>query len=222
MSLPTTQSEIFYPETDGQPMAENTKQFECITTLKGNLERIFLDVPDVFIAGDLFWYPVEGRPDIRQAPDVMVVFGRPKGHRRSYQQWLEGNIAPQVVFEIASPSNRPEEWQAKWEFYNQYGVEEYYIYDPEASRWQGWIRRGVNLVPIRRMHKWVSPRLGIHFGEANETELGLTAPDGSSFLSFIQLAQMAYQEYQARKQAEEKAYRLARRLRELGINPDEV
>jgi Uma2 family endonuclease len=39
------------------------------------------------------------------APDVMVVFGRPKGERRSYRQWQEGNIAPQVVFEILSSGN---------------------------------------------------------------------------------------------------------------------
>ncbi len=39
------------------------------------------------------------------APDVMVVFGRPKGRRGSYKQWQEDNIAPQVVFAILSPSN---------------------------------------------------------------------------------------------------------------------
>ncbi len=32
----------------------------------------------------------------------MVVFGRPKGDRGSYKQWLENQIAPQVVFEILS------------------------------------------------------------------------------------------------------------------------
>jgi len=218
----TTQQEIIYPETDGQPMAENTKQFECITTLKGNLDRIFLHDPNVFVAGDLFWYPVEGRPDIRQAPDVMVVFGRPKGHRRCYLQWQEENIPPQVVFEIASPSNRPEEWEQKFLFYEEYGVEEYYIYDPETSRWQGWIRRDSKLTPIHSMVGWVSPRLGVRFGEANSTNMGLTAPDDTPFLSFTELAQMAFQERLAREEAEQHARRLAQRLRELGVNPDEL
>jgi Uma2 family endonuclease len=68
--------------------------------IKENLECLFADHPDVFVAGDLLWYPVEGRPDIRVAPDALVTFGRPKGYRGSYQQWQEGNIAPQVVFEI--------------------------------------------------------------------------------------------------------------------------
>ena len=79
MQTAATKPEIIYPETDGQPMAENTKQAEVMMTIKENLDALFADRPDVFVAIDLFWYPVEGRPDIRQAPDVMVVLGRPKG-----------------------------------------------------------------------------------------------------------------------------------------------
>ena len=81
--------EVMYPESDGQPMAENTLQFEYIAMLKGGLDAVFRNDPNVFVAGDLFWYPVEGDSGIRTAPDTMVVFGRPKGHRRSYLQWLE-------------------------------------------------------------------------------------------------------------------------------------
>ncbi len=41
----------------------------------------------------------------------MVVFGSPKGYRGSYnlqtlgKHWEEGNISPQVVFEILFPGN---------------------------------------------------------------------------------------------------------------------
>ncbi len=58
-------SKIVYPETDGEPMAENTLQFQWIVTIKEGLEAVFLDQPDVFVAGDLFWYPVEGDPTTR-------------------------------------------------------------------------------------------------------------------------------------------------------------
>ena len=71
----------------------------------GNLDEVFRDDPQVFVAGNLLWYPVEGDNKTRAAPDAMVVFGRPKGDRSSYLQWLEGNIAPQVVFEVLSPGN---------------------------------------------------------------------------------------------------------------------
>ncbi|TYQ25486.1 hypothetical protein [Pseudanabaena sp. UWO310] len=55
-------------------------------TIAGGLENLFKDNNNVFVAGDLFWYPVEGQSVIRRAPDVMVVFGRPKGARGSYIQ----------------------------------------------------------------------------------------------------------------------------------------
>jgi Uma2 family endonuclease len=87
-------------------MADNTKQFRWIVVIKENLELLFADNPQVFVAGDLLWYPVEGDNAIRQAPDAMVVVGRPKGNRGSYRQWEEGGVAPQVVFKILSPGNR--------------------------------------------------------------------------------------------------------------------
>ena len=115
--------EIIYPERDGNPMSDNTVQFRWITTLKSNLDWLFSKEPLVFVAGDLLWYPVEGDIKIRQAPDVMVVFGRPKGDRGSYRQWLEDNIAPQVVFEILSPGNTASEMMRKLLFYQGHVVE---------------------------------------------------------------------------------------------------
>src|SRR5262245_53202889 len=96
---------IIYPDCDGEPIAENTLQFEYIVTIKEGLEWEFRD-DNVFVAGDLFWYPEEGHPEIRTAPDTLLVFGRPKKHRYSYLQWEEEGIAPQVTFEVLSPSNR--------------------------------------------------------------------------------------------------------------------
>jgi Uma2 family endonuclease len=92
--------------------------FSWIVKIKENLEILFANDPNVFVAGDLLWYPVEGSNNIKRAPDAMTVFGRPKGYRGSYQQWLEDNIAPQVVFEILSPGNRLAEMTAKFEFYD--------------------------------------------------------------------------------------------------------
>jgi hypothetical protein len=95
MSIPVGVSRITYPQSDGNPMADNTKQFRWIVTIQGGLDALFRDHPDIFVAGDLLWYPVEGHPEICTAPDAMVVFGRPKGDRGSYLQWEEGGVAPQ-------------------------------------------------------------------------------------------------------------------------------
>ena len=223
-----TKAEVIYPERDGQPMSDNTKQFRWIVTIKENLESLFTNDPSVFVAGDLLWYPVEGSNTIRQAPDAMVVFGRSKGDRGSYQQWLEGNIPPQVVFEILSPGNRLAETAKKYKFYNQYGVEEYYVYDPDDNELIGWLRSDSYLDVIENMSGWISPRLQIRF-EITADTMEIYRPDGERFLSFTELGQLrdqerqrADQEQQRADQERQRADRLAERLREMGINPEEV
>lgn len=195
---------IFYPESDGKPMADNTKQFHQIVTIEGNLEILFADNPDVFVAGDLLWYPIEGSTNISAAPDVMVALGRPKGDRGSYLQWREGHIAPQVVFEILSPRNTEQEMSKKLEFYNRYGVEEYYLYDPDSGRLAGWQRAAGRLVDIEEMIGWRSPRLGIQF-DLDGIDLQLYYPDGRSFVQFVELEEQRKIEAAARQKAEEAA-----------------
>lgn len=142
---PEVSAEVHYPDSDGQPMADNTLQFQWIQVIYHNLCWRFADRPDVFVAGDLLWYPVEGNNQLRQAPDVMVAIGRPPGDRGSYRQWVEDNIAPQVVFEILSPGNRLQEMARKLAFYDRYGVQEYYLYDPRRNDLAGWIRTAGDL-----------------------------------------------------------------------------
>jgi Uma2 family endonuclease len=219
--LTAPDEEIEYPDSDGEPMAENTLQYEWITLIKGGLEIVFCDDPDVFVAGDLFWYPIQGDNQTRRAPDVLVAFGRPKGHRSAYLQWREAGVAPQVVFEILSPSNRGEELALKFQFYDTYGVEGYYIYDPDFQTLEGWLRdaQGQGLRPIPAMSGWVSPRLGVRF-ELVEDELRLYGPDGRPFVSMAEYARQAEEQRQRADQQQQRADRLAAQLRALGIEPE--
>ncbi|MFP4077191.1 MAG: Uma2 family endonuclease, partial [Halochromatium sp.] len=179
------------------------------------------------------------------APDVFVVFGRPKGRRGSYRQWEEDDIAPQVVFEILSPSNSAKEMADKLAFYDRYGVEEYYVYDPDRNSLGIWIRQGGEpsrpdtrdtrpaLAPQSHIHGWTSPRLQVRFTLTPETLL-LRDPNGQPFLTSVELAQraekasvraeqeaMRAEQEAARADAEHtRAERLADRLRALGIDPD--
>jgi hypothetical protein len=50
-----TIEDVIYPESDGQPMADNTKQFRWIMVIYYNLEWLFADDANVFVAGDLLW-----------------------------------------------------------------------------------------------------------------------------------------------------------------------
>jgi Uma2 family endonuclease len=220
-------NQIVYPDSDGQPMADNTKQFRWITIIKSNLDWLFQDEDLVFVAGDLLWYPVEGNSKYRVAPDAMVVFGRPKGDRGSYKQWQEDNIAPQVVFEILSPGNTESEMERKLQIYSRCGVEEYYIYDPDRYSLKGY-QRGDDfyLDRIEVMEGWTSPRLGISFSLSGD-EFKITHPDGRIFESFdsvasdrdLILAEKQQLELEKQQLELEKSKRDAK-LRELGIDPD--
>jgi Uma2 family endonuclease len=221
-------SSLLYPDSDGKPMADNTEQYRWIVLIKENLEILFANRDDVFVAGDLLWYPVHSQLIPPTAPDVMVVFGRPQGRRGSYRQWQEENIPPQVVFEILSPSNDSKEMQRKLEFYDTYGVEEYYVYDPEDFQLEGWLRQNEHLTKLWQMDNWVSPRLGIKF-EIGQRELILYRPDGQRFLNSIELNQRAEQaellleqERQRAEQERQRAEKLAAYLRDLGVDPNNL
>ena len=210
---------IVYPESDGLPLADNTTQFRLITTIHGGLDVL---LSDTFVAADLLWYPVEGDPNTSAAPDVMVAFGRPKGERRSYKQWEEDDVAPQVVFEIASPSNSLKELEdKKFKFYRKHGVEEYYLFDPDRQTLKGWLRDAdrsdegsldgddldeESLRPIAEMNGWVSPRLEVRF-EVEDGELQLYRPDGEPFATYAQVVEQRQQE---RERAESERIRADR------------
>lgn len=243
---PTLTPEVFYPESDGEPMADNTEQFDWTVLIKEGLEWLYIECVDIFVAGNLLWYPVEGNNKIRIAPDVLVAIGRPKGPRGSYLQWLEENLPPQVVFEVLSPGNTPAEMQRKFGFYQRYGVEEYYAYDPQGRTLSGWRRAGNVLVEIENMQGWVSPRLGVRF-ELVEGVLQLYGPDGTPFWSYVDLARQwreekrradrqmqraerekkraeqerrrAQQEKLHAEQEKRRAEQLAEQLRKLGVDP---
>ncbi|MBE9063982.1 Uma2 family endonuclease [cf. Phormidesmis sp. LEGE 11477] len=212
-------TEVFYPDDDGQPMASNTEQYRWIVMIQQNLDRL---LPDAFVAGDLFWYPIEGRSDISVAPDVMVALGRPKGKRLSYKQWLEENMPPQVVFEILSPSNTRREMDAKLLFFERYHVEEYYLYDTERHELSGFLRGEFGLTPIAEIGLgWTSPLLKIRF-DMSADELQLFHPNGAPFLTYQEVLEKAELAEEKAELAEEKALRLADKLRELGVDPDQV
>jgi Uma2 family endonuclease len=209
--LPSPAKPNLYPDSDSKPMADNTAQYRWIVRLVTNLKRCLKD-QTAFVAGDLLWYPVPVKtpPAPAQAPDAMVVLGRPEGERGSYKQWEEDNIAPQVVFEILSPSNTAREMLAKQAFYCKYGVLEMFFYDPGSYDFWGLVRTapGQDFKPVMSMNfPWTSPTLGIRF-ELFEDGLAVFHPDGELFkdpMEFIEERDRAFA-----------------KLRAMGIDPEQL
>ena len=124
---------VYYPSSDGKPMAENTAQWKALLTHGAVLDCRYENDPDVLVAGDVLIYPQRGKRRRCAAPDVLVAFGVPKRpHRPSYKVWVEGK-APDFVMEVASEGT----WEAdrgwKWDLYAAAGVREYWLFDPTGE-----------------------------------------------------------------------------------------
>ncbi len=243
LSVPPPFGDLQFPDSDGEPLSDNTRQYQWIVTIQGGLDAL---LPD-FVGGDLLWYPDPTSDKVRAAPDVLVALGRPKGHRGSYKQWEEDGVAPQVLFEIISPGNSGPELARKRGFYTRHGVQEYYELDPDRNLLRGWVRGDDQLIEIANVDGWTSPLLGIRF-HTGPDEPRLLHPDGRTFRTFRQVQtderrvaaaaeqerQRAEQERQraeraiaraeverrSAEQARAQASRLAARLRALGVDPD--
>ncbi len=121
---------VFYPETDGEPMAETDIHRELMNHFIEALKIYFQNDENVYVTGNLLLYFEEGNPKKSVASDVMICFGAEKKLRRIYKLWEEKQT-PQVVFEISSTSTWREDLSRKYSLYEKLGVKEYYIYDPE-------------------------------------------------------------------------------------------
>jgi Uma2 family endonuclease len=131
LSLPKKNGghEIFYPESDGKPMAETDVHRKLMSSLIESLEAFFKDKTDVYITGNIMFYYEEGNPRKSIAPDLMVVKGVHKNPRRVFKLWEEK--VPDVVFEISSRGTWRDDLQKKYFLYQEFGVKEYYLFDPE-------------------------------------------------------------------------------------------
>jgi len=125
-------TEIYYPDSDGQPMAGSDFQREPLIYAVESLRIHFRRREDVYVSGNMFLYYEEGNPKAVVAPDVFVVIGAPNRDRYSYKLWQEPK-GPDFVLEITSKSTRTEDRGPKRGIYALLGVSEYWQYDPTGD-----------------------------------------------------------------------------------------
>jgi Uma2 family endonuclease len=130
LALADQAPEIYYPESDGKPMAETDVHRSLIMALIEALEIHFQADPDVYVSGNILLYYEKDKPNKSVSPDVLFVRGVPKGQRRVYKLWEEGRM-PEAIFEISSRSTWGDDWHIKFQLYARLGVKEYFLFDPE-------------------------------------------------------------------------------------------
>jgi Uma2 family endonuclease len=127
----TTKPEIFYPSSDGEPLAESYDHLYVIMTTLAML-LAHLKGQQATVLADQFLYYAQGFPRLRVAPDVMVIFNVEPGGRDNYKIWEEGQV-PSVIFEMTSPGTRSKDDVEKKELYQGLGVTEYWQFDPRGE-----------------------------------------------------------------------------------------
>ena len=127
---PVSDDGIYYPSTDPNAMPETDIHFKLIANFVLILEAFLKNRSDANAFGDLMFYYEPGNRQTFVAPDVSVCFGIDKSPRRVYKLWEEKSV-PSVIVEIASESTWREDLTKKFALYQNLGVNEYYVFDPE-------------------------------------------------------------------------------------------
>ena len=172
-----------------------------------------------------FIYYEQGNPESVVAPDVFVVFGVDNKDRRSYKTWEEEDKTPDFVLEITSKTTRTKDQGAKKGIYAFLGVREYFQYDPTGDylnpQLQGLRLADGNYFPVATNNlsdgtvSLVSEVLGLEV-QVKSGEMRFYDPATRQKLLSHE------EEASARQEAEERAQRLAAKLRELNIDPDTI
>ena len=130
MSTGEILTEIDYPESDGKPVGETDVHIGWIFRLRDLLRRRYRG-QRVYTAADLLVYYVEGDPRRFIVPDNFVALDCEPGNRRVFKIWEEKRH-PDVVIEVTSRKTARQDRVTKPAIFRQIGVQEYFLYDPEA------------------------------------------------------------------------------------------
>lgn len=224
-SLNAIISEIEYPESDGLPMAESDIAREYLIYGIEALRIYFQNCPDVYVSGNLFIYYEQGNPKAVIAPDVFVVLGVENKQRICYKTWEENNKVPDFILEITSRSTVSQDQGIKKGLYAYLGVKEYFQYDP-TSDYLNPSLQGLRLVegnyfPISSQTREnglaiSSEVLGLELQLDSDGKMRFFDPTTQEKLRTPQETE------EARIAEQNKARQMAERLRELGVDPDQL
>lgn len=245
-SLRYVTPDLEYPSSDGLPMAESDAARDYLIYGVEALSLHLQKIPDAYISGNLFIYYEQGNPKAVVAPDVFVVFGVDKKKRPSYKLWQENYKVPDFVLEITSKSTVSEDQGTKKGLYAYLGIKEYFQYDPTADYLKPSLQ-GLSLVEGNYLSipsetkagelSIFSQVLGLELRRQQDGQMRFYDPATDQKLSSTEelaeskanaeqakfaAEQARFAAEQAKLVAEQRASKLADKLRELGLNPDDL
>ncbi len=215
-----------FPSADiysDEPPLESSLHLTQIFFLITCLELYWHDRSDYFAAGNLtIYYKLDQNQSTEsRGPDFFVVLGTEKKDRKSWVVYREGGKYPNIIVEILSDSTASVDRAAKKEIYQDiFRTPNYFWFHPETLEFQGFhLVDGeyIKLQPNENGYLW-SQQLGLYLGVFDRKLRYFTA--SGELLPTPDEARM--RERQRAEEAIAKSQRLAAKLRELNIDPDQI
>jgi Uma2 family endonuclease len=211
LEIPRLPEKIVFPPGDllsYEPPMETYLHLQQMILLLKCLEWWWRDRSDFFAAGNLtiYYSPQQRKSEFFRGPDFFVVLGTECKPRQSWVVWQEGGQYPHVIIEILSDSTAETDRGLKKQIYQDiFRTPDYFWFDPNSFEFQGFQLVGGQYQALEANEQgclW-SQQLQLFLGLENG-QLRFFTPQGKLVPT-----------------AEESALRLAQKLQEMGIDPQE-
>ncbi|HEY9648642.1 MAG TPA: Uma2 family endonuclease [Chroococcidiopsis sp.] len=230
---------IFPPaelESD-EPQMETYRHLLQLILLLTSLERLWSDRQDFFAAGNLtVYYSIrERRSEDFRGPDFFVVLNTERRERKSWVVWAENGQYPNFILEVLSDSTAQTDRGLKKQLYQDvFRTPDYFWFHPYTQEFQGFklVYGEYQEIPADdRGWRW-SEELQLYLGIHDEM-LRFFTPEGElvptpteaeqiALQQAISQQQRAEEERQRAEEERQRADRLAEKLRQMGIDPEDV
>ncbi len=231
--IESTAEDVIFPPGEiysDEPPLETELHLRQIILLLQCLELCWQDRNDFYAVGNLtIYYSQRQRKskDFRD-PNFFVVLGTERKPRKSWVVWHENGLYPNIIIELLSESTAKVDRGLKKQIYQDtFHTPEYFWFDPDSLEFVGFCLINGTYQPIEpNAQGWMwSQQLELYLGIHEQklrffTAVGLLVPTPMEVAQ--QQTQLAQQQTQLAAQQTQKVETLAVKLRELGIDPDNI
>jgi Uma2 family endonuclease len=217
---------VIFPTGDlysDEPPLETELHLRQIILLLNCLDWLWRDRNDFYVAGNLTIYYSQNQrksEDFR-GPDFFVVLGTDRKRRKSWVVWEEEGKYPNVIVEILSPKTANTDRELKKQIYQDtFRTPDYFWFDPDTLEFAGFHLVDGEYQPLQpntEGHLW-SQQLDLFLG-IDRGQLRFFSASGELIPT---PEESADSERQQKELAQQRAERLAAKLRELNIDPDTI
>ncbi len=206
-----------------EPEMESSLHYAQLALLVSCLEWYWRERNDYFIGANLTIYFSRQQLKTRdfRGPDFFLVKGTTNEPRPSWVVWEEGGKYPDLIIELLSSSTAEIDRDIKKEIYqDRFRTPEYFWFSPETMEFCGFQLENsgyVEILPDSQGRRW-SNVLNLSLGIMARTLRYFTVA-GELVPTVEEDASQAWEEARLARQ---RAARLAAKLRELGIDPNQL